>query len=171
MNVLERRLQLCAAGYTPIPLFGKVPPNRKNNKRKGFAGWEQTREVTPELLKMWAKTWPDAKNTGILTRLVPTLDVDILNEEAARALEDHVRERFEERGHLLVRIGRPPKRAIVFRTIEPFDKIVVNVTAVSRRWPAGRRFRHSSRDQAAISLVWRRTRRDQARGAALHPRG
>jgi Bifunctional DNA primase/polymerase, N-terminal len=170
MNLLERRQKLCAAGYIPIPLFGKVPPNRKNS-RKGFAGWEQTREVTPELLEMWSKVWPDAKNTGILTRLMPTLDIDILNEDAVRTIEDHVRGRYEEAGHVLVRIGKPPKRAVVFRTIEPFDKIVVNVTAVSRRWPAGRRFRHSSRDQAAISLVWRRTRRDQARGAALHPRG
>jgi hypothetical protein len=50
-------------------------------------------------------------------------------EEAARALEDHVRERYEESGSVLVRIGKPPKRAIPFRTIEPFAKFVVNLTA------------------------------------------
>jgi Bifunctional DNA primase/polymerase, N-terminal len=120
MNVIERRLQLSAAGYIPIPLHGKIPPNKK---------WEQTRDVTRELIEMWAKTWPDAKNTGLLTRTMPTLDLDILNEEAARALEDHVRKRYEEAGHVLVRIGKSPKRAIVFRTIEPFEKITVNLTA------------------------------------------
>jgi hypothetical protein len=75
--------------------------------------------------------WPDALNTGALTRLMPTLDLDILNENAARAIEDVVRERFEERGHVLVRIGLPPKRAVLFRTIEPFPKITANVTAQS----------------------------------------
>jgi hypothetical protein len=130
-NVLDQRLQLCAAGYIPIPLFGKVPPNRKNNNRKGFAGWEQTREVTREQLEMWSKTWPDASNTGLLTRLMPVLDADICSEEAARGVEDRVRERFEEHGHILVRIGKSPKRAIPFRTIEPFEKIIVNLTAPS----------------------------------------
>jgi hypothetical protein len=130
MNVLERRQRLCAAGYVPIPLFGKEPPiYGKNNKRKGFDGWQQTSDVTLAMLRMWEKTWPDAINTGILTRLIPTLDLDILNEDAARALEDAVRERYEERGPVLVRIGKPPKRAIPFRTDEPFDKFVVNLIA------------------------------------------
>lgn len=78
---------------------------------------------------MWGHTWPDAKNTGLLTRLMPVLDADILSEEAARAIEDHIRERYEEVGYVLVRIGQPPKHAIPFRTEEPFDKIVVNLTA------------------------------------------
>src|SRR5262249_6144045 len=82
-----------------------------------------------EMIVMWAKTWPDAVNTGVLTRSVPTLDLDILNEEAARACEDFARERYEEAGYVLARIGKPPKRAIPFRTEEPFDKIVVNLTA------------------------------------------
>src|SRR5262249_52141132 len=85
--------------------------------------------VSDEQLKMWAKTWPDAKNTGLLTRLLPTLDLDIRNEEAVRALEDRVRKRYEEGGYILVRIGLPPKRAIPFRTDEPFAKFVVNLIA------------------------------------------
>jgi hypothetical protein len=56
-------------------------------------------------------------------RLCPTIDIDILNEPVAIAAEDLVRERFEERGYLLVRIGKPPKRAIPFRTLEPFAKL------------------------------------------------
>jgi hypothetical protein len=76
---------------------------------------------------MWARTWPDAINTGVLTRAVPTLDADVLNEAAAVAIEEMVRERFEEAGHVLVRIGRPPKRAFPFRTDEPFAKILINL--------------------------------------------
>jgi Bifunctional DNA primase/polymerase, N-terminal len=130
MNVLERRRQLLATGYLVIPLYGKAPPiYGKNNNHKGLAGWEKIDAVNDEMLVMWGKTWPDAQNTGVLTRTMPTLDLDILNEEAARALEDHVREQYEEHGYVLTRVGQPPKMAIPFRTIEPFAKFVVNLTA------------------------------------------
>ena len=72
-NALERRRQLLATGYSVIPLYGKVPPNTKNNKRGSLTKWEQLGDITEEMLVMWNKTWPDAQNTGILTRAVPTL--------------------------------------------------------------------------------------------------
>src|SRR5262245_57730962 len=126
-EVLARRLALCGNGYTPLPLFGKEPPvYGKNNKRKGLESWQLLDNVTRAMLVLWGKTWPDASNTGILTRLTPVLDADILNEDAAIAVENLARERFEERGYILVRIGLPPKRAILFRTLDTFDKIVVN---------------------------------------------
>src|SRR5262249_40677198 len=78
---------------------------------------------------MWNRIWPDAHNTGVLTRLMPTLDLDILNPEAVEAAEALVREHYEDHGAILVRIGLPPKRAIPFRTKEPFDKIIVNLVA------------------------------------------
>jgi putative DNA primase/helicase len=131
-DVQVLRHQLRAAGYAPIPLFGKVPPVfGKNNAKGGLKGWEKLTEITPEQIDMWAKTWPDAANTGALTRLMPALDLDILNEDAVRTIEERVREQFEERGYVLVRIGLPPKRAILFRTNEPFGKIVVNVVAAN----------------------------------------
>ena len=120
------RRQLRDAGYCPIPLYGKEPPvYGKNTKRHGLAGWQTLHRVTPQQIELWGKTWPDALNTGILTRTTPALDLDILNEEAARAAEDLARERFEGRGYILVRIGKPPKRAIIFRG-EPFPKITVD---------------------------------------------
>jgi Protein of unknown function (DUF3987)/Bifunctional DNA primase/polymerase, N-terminal len=127
---IECRRKLMASGYSPIPLYGKEPPvYGKNNKRKGLARWQTLGDISDEQIKLWAKTWPDAINTGVLTRLVPALDLDLLNEEAAVAAEDYVRERYDEGGYVLTRIGRAPKRAILFRTNEPFDKIVVNLIA------------------------------------------
>jgi hypothetical protein len=124
------RCQLCAAGYSPLPLFGKAPPVKgKNNSKKGLGSWQNLGAVTPEMIEMWARTWPDSHNTGVLTRHMPTLDLDILNEDAARAAENLARERYEESGYVLARVGLPPKRAIPFRTIEPFTKIVVNIIA------------------------------------------
>src|SRR6516164_6566835 len=110
------RLQLLQAGYCPIPLYGKEPPRYgKNNPKKGLAGWQTLTDVTAEQIDMWSKMWPDADNTGCLTRLMPTLDGDILDEAAAKACQEFVRERY---GYVLTRIGKPPKFAIPFRTEE-----------------------------------------------------
>lgn len=129
-DVLALRLALCAKGYVPLPLYGKTPPvYGKHGAKRGFANWQKIETVTPEMIGIWAQTWPEAINTGILTKRAPALDADILNEEAARAVEDLVRRRYEERGPILVRIGRPPKRAMLFRTGNPFAKIVGNVVA------------------------------------------
>jgi Bifunctional DNA primase/polymerase, N-terminal len=130
-TVLEIRKALVARGHTPIPVYGKEPPNSKVTKRKPMMRWQDTKNVTPKMLEMWANVWPDANNTGILTKNTPTLDADILNEPAAIAIEDLVRERFEERGHILPRIGTPPKRAIPFRTVDPFVKITANLIAAN----------------------------------------
>ena len=124
------RLALLRGGYLPIPLYGKVPPvYGKNNQRGGLGKWQTIETLSYEQIEMWARTWPDAINTGVLTRTAPTLDADILNEDAARAVEELVREHYEESGYVLTRIGLPPKRAFPFRTDEPFAKIVVNFVA------------------------------------------
>jgi hypothetical protein len=122
-----QRHQLRNAGFIPLPLFGKEPPQYgKNNKRKGLTGWQKLENVTDEMIDMWSKTWPDAVNTGVLTRTMPTLDADILDEAAAKACQDFVRERY---GYILTRVGRPPKFAIPFRAEQPFKKYTINLIA------------------------------------------
>src|SRR5262249_41081757 len=83
--------------------------------------------ANPAEIELWEKAYPLATNTGILTQLTPTLDIDITNPEAAEAIEALARERFEERGFVLVRIGQAPKRAILLRTDTPFKKITGTV--------------------------------------------
>jgi hypothetical protein len=78
---------------------------------------------------LWAKVYRTARNTGILTRLAPAIDIDITDEAAAEAVEMLARERFEERGYILVHIGKAPKRAVLLRTDMPFPKITRNLTA------------------------------------------
>jgi AAA domain/Bifunctional DNA primase/polymerase, N-terminal len=125
LNPTALRLQLARTGYLPIPLFGKEPPvYGKNNKVKGLAGWQNLEVVTGEQIRMWDKTWPDAVNTGGLTRRVPAIDIDILHPEAADTIEHFTRGWFERRGRILVRTGLAPKRAILLRTDQPFEKIV-----------------------------------------------
>ena len=68
-------------GYVVIPVIGKAPP---------FARWQKIESVSRSMLEAWGKNFPRANSTGILTRLTPTLDADILNEPAAIAIEDAV---------------------------------------------------------------------------------
>src|SRR5262249_43744608 len=125
-DITALRLALCDNGYTPLPLFGKEPPTKDNNPVRGFPGWQHLKNVTRSQCESWSRLWKDAENTGILTRETPAFDLDIYNEEAAIAAEEFIRERVEERGWFLVRIGLPPKRAFLFQTDIPFEKITVN---------------------------------------------
>ena len=112
-EIHDRRQTIRDNGYTPLPLYEKEPPiYGKNNKTKGFPGWQKLNGITTEEVTNWGVTWPDATNTGALTRLTPTLDADILVPEAADAVEALARERFAQRGRFMVRTGKAPKRAI-----------------------------------------------------------
>jgi hypothetical protein len=123
LATLRRKLK--AAGYSPIPCEGKKPPMK---------GWDEKINVTPDEIGLWTGMWQYATNTGILTRNTPALDIDILNDEAARAVEALVRGRYEREEcddvvPILVRFGLAPKRAVLFRTDEPFKKIQQSLIA------------------------------------------
>jgi hypothetical protein len=116
----ERRKRLLHAGYAPLPVNGKSPP---------LKAWSEKTQTNDGEIDLWSQLFPAARSTGLLTQKLPALDLDILDEQAVEAAEALVRERFEERGPILVRIGRPPKRAIPFRTNDPFPKILISLLA------------------------------------------
>ena len=77
------RLKLLANGYAPLPIEGKRPP---------LKGWQKKTETNAAEIELWEKVYPQATNTGILTQLTPTLDIDITNPEPAEAVEALARE-------------------------------------------------------------------------------
>jgi hypothetical protein len=119
-EAIEVRRRLLAGGYSPLPLIGKQPVLKDWQKHDGVSDLE---------IDFWSKHYPAATNTGILTRLVPALDIDVLDPEAAAAVEALAKERFEEIGFVPVRFGRFPKRAILFRTDTTFSKITASLIA------------------------------------------
>ena len=103
-DVLTLRVTLLHGGYSPLPLVGKAPALKE---------WQKRVDTSEGDIRIWSKVYPAAANTGILTRLTPALDLDLLNADAAAAAEEFVRERYEEAGYVLTRIGRAPKRSSV----------------------------------------------------------
>jgi hypothetical protein len=116
MTPYEIRLAMLANGYTPIPLDGKKPT--LNN-------WQNT-VASKDVVGRWGNVGP---NTGMLTATAPVLDIDILDERAAQIVDATARLYLEDKGQILVRIGLPPKRAILLRTDRPFKKIIRKLTA------------------------------------------
>jgi Bifunctional DNA primase/polymerase, N-terminal len=118
------RCALLKNGYSPLPLNGKAPSMLK--------GWQQKFQTNDREIALWSQLWPGATNTGVLTKFVPTLDIDVMDPAAADAIEELAREHFGHRGAaILVRFGQAPKRAILLRTDadEAFDKLLRVFTA------------------------------------------
>jgi hypothetical protein len=113
-DVTTLRLQLRAAGFSPVPAEGKKPP---------MEGWPEKLNPTDAEIRLWPKTWHLAHNTGVISKFCPGLDIDILDEDAAEAMEHLAREHFEARGKITARVGLWPKRLIPLRTDEPFAKL------------------------------------------------
>ena len=121
-EVTELRLQLRKAGFHPIPVEGKIPPGK---------AWQTKFNTTTDEIRLWSKPgfWHLAHNTGIIAKFAPGIDIDIMIEAAAKAVEMLAREFFEEHGDVHVRFGLPPKRLIPLRTDEPFEKLSCALTA------------------------------------------
>jgi hypothetical protein len=104
------RRRLLASGYSPLPVNGKAPP---------ISGWQGI-EATNDDISAWEHKYPDATNTGILTCNTPAIDIDVLDPPVDDELQQ-IAERMI--GTSAVRTGQAPKRAMLFRTDAPFDKI------------------------------------------------
>ena len=161
--IIEVRFAMVTNGYTSIvPVIGKKPV---------LDQWQKTENVSRKMLEDWSRNCPSANNTGILTKLVPTLDLDLLQENAAIAAENLVRERFDGLGSILRRIGRPPKRAILFRTKDPFKKLTTLFTATNGADPEKIEFladgqqvvAHGIHPDTQTEYLWDRRRSDHDR--------
>ena len=105
------RKRLREAGFLPIPAIGKAPP---------IPGWQNVAASDAEI-DSWFREYPEALNTGIITRNTPAVDVDVYDPDVADEIEELLWDLIGTRG--IVRFGQRPKRAALFRTDEPFGKM------------------------------------------------
>jgi RecA-family ATPase len=109
------RKRLLHAGYLPIPTIGKSAVVK---------GWVDI-VADDATIDSWFGLFPDALNTGLITRNTPAVDIDVYDPDVADELEQLLWDVTASRG--LVRFGQPPKRAALFRTDVPFAKMATPV--------------------------------------------
>jgi hypothetical protein len=114
-EIATQRLALAMGGYLPIPCAGKKPIGPE----EGGRGWQNTKASADDV-KQWRNLHPHAQNTGVLTRITPAIDIDVRDEEVATKLHAMVTRLVPG---ALVRYGKRPKRALLVKTNEPFQKM------------------------------------------------
>jgi len=119
LGITAVRLATLERGYLPIPVNGKRPL---------FPEWQKT-TATPEMIRGWERERPNDRSTGILTRIAPAIDIDILDAGGVEIVESVVRRHFADKGKLLRRVGKAPKCAFPFRAEEPFEKLLLGLWA------------------------------------------
>lgn len=99
-------------GYNIVPILsGKKAP--------GFDNWQKVR-ATKAVLKDWLQSGYSNSGVGVLTKHTPAIDIDVRDDGVAQLLENWV---IENIAPAPTRVGRAPKRLMLFRTDEPFRKM------------------------------------------------
>lgn len=111
----ERALTLLSKGYRVIPI-------RPGEKRPGVDKWQQL-NATPGQVKAWGRNGFANGNIGILTENTPAIDIDIYDAEIADRMEQWVLDNIEGAEDAPRRVGRQPKRLLMFRADAPFHKV------------------------------------------------
>ncbi|MFW5655376.1 MAG: bifunctional DNA primase/polymerase, partial [Roseicyclus sp.] len=116
--------RLVTNGYAILPIAPgtKKPGQFARAAWHDYAQWNRhaSRATTEIEVATWS-TWPDC-GVGIVGGAVAALDIDIAEDgELALRIERLAREQLGDTPAL--RIGKPPKRLMVYRTQEPFAGI------------------------------------------------
>jgi hypothetical protein len=103
--------KLIEKGYSIIPI-------QQGKKSPGFDGWQKSR-ATRGQLKDWLDGGFRNAGVGILTKFTCAIDIDCLEEATALKFEEWCKAWI---GYAPVRVGKAPKRLLLYRTVEPFRK-------------------------------------------------
>ncbi len=103
-------------GYTVVPI-------QQGKKAPGFDGWQKAK-ASKDQIKSWLEDGFRQAGVGILTKFTCAIDIDCLDQEAAEKFAQWC---MENVGVAPVRIGKAPKRLLLYRTTEPFRKRKSNV--------------------------------------------
>jgi hypothetical protein len=99
-------------GYNIVPI-------QPGKKAPGFDGWQKGTASKPQL-KEWLANGHKHAGVGINTRDTPAIDIDVYDSEVADAMEQVISDLI---GPAPVRVGRQPKRLMLFRADTPFRKM------------------------------------------------
>lgn len=118
-DATERGDYLARHGAALIGNGYNVLPIRPGEKAPGPKDWQDI-QSTPPLLKKWLSNGYAASGVGILTKMNPAIDIDVLDEDITQQMIEFVRSHV---GDAPVRIGKAPKALMLFCCNAPFTKI------------------------------------------------
>lgn len=107
-NVLEN-------GYNIVP----IAPGQKRPYPE-IVGWQNI-EATKATLRNWNASGYGQGGIGINTRDTPAVDIDVRDEKVVAALIEWIHAEF---GMAPVRVGQRPKSLLLFKSSEPFRKMM-----------------------------------------------
>ena len=126
-------------GYPVIPIWPgtKKPGLFRGGEWRDYPAWTRHggRPTTLNEVEIWS-TWPDTA-IGLAGGRVVGIDIDVLDAELAHRLERLARDHLGDTP--LLRIGRAPKRLLVYRADEPFSgpkRSPLEVLAAGRQFVA-----------------------------------
>ncbi|MGD9870682.1 MAG: VapE domain-containing protein [Thauera sp.] len=109
--------KLLAQGFEPIPVFGK---GRKPDGSSGMVpGWQDA-VLHRDQIAYWAANGQGHLNVGLRTGTLAAVDLDLYDPAVAARVYEAFVARF---GEAPCRIGRAPKRLLVYAAAEPRTKI------------------------------------------------
>jgi hypothetical protein len=115
--------RLVANGYPILPIMpgAKKPGRWRGGAWSDYPDWTRhaERSTTEHELEVW-RNWPDA-GVGVVCGPVVAVDIDVTDPDLALEIERLARTRLGDTTAL--RIGRAPKRLLVYRATEPFAGI------------------------------------------------
>jgi hypothetical protein len=115
--------RLVENGYSFLPIIPgtKTPGRFTCGAWRPYPGWTRHcyRATTEHELAIWAE-WPDA-GVGLACGAIVGVDLDEMDGMQAHELEQRARAALGDTP--AVRVGRWPKRMLLYRTLEPFDSI------------------------------------------------
>lgn len=110
---------LAAYGNTLIEQGYEIVPIKVGSKAPGFDGWQKVKANARNVTN-WLNNGHEHSGVGILTAHTPAIDLDIYDSDMAERIEKLCIDKF---GAMPIRVGKAPKRLLVFRTDEPFKKL------------------------------------------------
>lgn len=109
--------KLLAQGFEPIPVFGKG--QRPDGTSGMVPGWQNV-VLHRDQVAYWAANGQGSLNVGLRTGTLAAVDLDLYDPAVAARVYEAFVARF---GEAPCRIGRAPKRLLVYAAAEPRTKI------------------------------------------------
>lgn len=114
--VIPPGAQLTPSSKIPQNALGKIPGRRHASGLWSGFQW-RTHVATADDVRQWVT---DGANIGLRTTRFPAVDVDCKDPALAQIITDCALARL---GPAPIRTGNPPKRLLLYRTIEPFGRL------------------------------------------------